>query len=316
MRPTRRSLLLPLAVALLAVLAATGYWLGPPQVPPDVTFGWAAARALWQGQNPYTVVPAVVGRAEFYYPLPAALLMLPVAWLPLPVAHVVFAALSGLAFALAARRLGAGVMAGGLSACFLGAVSGGQWSPLLLASAALPWAAVTWAAKPNVGLAYAMGFLTWRRLGWAVAVAVLSLAVWPGWPLAWRRVLAHPNHIAPILRPGGFLILLALLRWRDPACRVLGTMALVPSTVFPYEALPLFLVCRTRWQGYALAGLSWAVAFGQHLVMPKGGAELDAARGWPLLLCGLYLPALWLALRPLAWPRVRQLVGSGSVGGV
>jgi hypothetical protein len=101
------------------------------------------------------------------------------------------------------------------------------------------------------------------------------------------------------LRPGGFLLLLALLRWRDARARVLGTLALVPQLTVLYEALPVFLVCRSRQEGYALAALSWVVAFGQAWQLRGSGLPMETAAvvGWPWLLIGLYLPALALVLR-------------------
>jgi hypothetical protein len=110
--------------------------------------------------------------------------------------------------------------------------------------------------------------------------------------------------MAPILlRPGGVLLLLALIRWRLPEARLLAALACVPQTVGLYETLPLFLIPRTRWQGYALAGSSYVAAFGQVAAVPRlPGMTLDAvlADRWPFLFVCLYLPALVMVLLPRA----------------
>jgi hypothetical protein len=79
-----------------------------------------------------------------------------------------------------------------------------------------------------------------------------------------------------------------------------------------YETLPLFLIPRTRWQGYALAGLSYVAAFGQVAMVPRHpGMPLETmlADRWPFVLLCLYLPALVMVLLP----RPREApVGQGA----
>ena len=49
----------------------------------------------------------------------------------------------------------------------------------------------------------------------------LALVLFPSWPLDWLAAAAgSPYHLAPIQRPGGFLLLLGLLRWRAPEGRL------------------------------------------------------------------------------------------------
>lgn len=90
-------------------------------------------------------------------------------------------------------------------------------------------------------------------------------------------------------------------------------LALVPQTTNLNGALPLFLLCRNRWEGYLLAGLSFAVAFGQHLVAPLGPetVAVELAARWPVIFAGLWLPALGLVL--LA-ERGATRTGSGDRG--
>jgi hypothetical protein len=96
-------------------------------------------------------------------------------------------------------------------------------------------------------------------------------------------------------------LLLALLRWRTPEGRLVAALACVPQTVGFYETVPLFLVARTRYQGYLLAALSYVAAFSSVLVFPRApGMTLEAVldRRWPLLLLFSYIPALILLLAP------------------
>ena len=43
---------------------------------------------------------------------------------------------------------------------------------------------------------------------------------------------------------GGFLLLLALLRWQEPAARTLAALAFVPQTFSSYDSLLVFLVAK------------------------------------------------------------------------
>jgi hypothetical protein len=76
-------------------------------------------------------------------------------------------------------------------------------------------------------------------------------------------------------------------------------LACVPQTIGLYEALPLFLIPRTRWEGYGLAALTYVAAFAQALMVPRlDGMTLgETLEGrWPIILVSLYLPALVLVL--------------------
>ena len=83
-----------------------------------------------------------------------------------------------------------------------------------------------------------------------------------------------------------------------PEARLLAGLACIPQTVGLYEALPLFLIPRSRWQGYCMAGLSYVAAFGQLLLPRQDGVIWEAtnAARWPLFFCFLYVPALVILL--------------------
>ena len=88
---------------------------------------------------------------------------------------------------------------------------------------------------------------TWTAVASATAIGVLSLAAMPDWPLKWLDNLHSVlNHPPPILAPSGWVVALAVLRWRQTEARLLLAMASVPQLALFSDQLPLFLVCRTR----------------------------------------------------------------------
>ena len=105
---------------------------------------------------------------------------------------------------------------------------------------------------------------------------------------------------APVVLPGGAILLLGFLRWRTPEGRLIGTLALVPHGA--YDAVVLFLACRTLRQGLVLGALSWAGAFLSGWLWPHTPAGGMPHPGrWLVALGSLYLPALWLVLRNTSW---------------
>ncbi len=290
---------LALAGAILGALAALAHQLAPAQHPADVLQWWTAARALVHGQDPYAAVVALHLPWPLYYPLTAILPVMPLAGIPVALAHVVWSAFGGAMLGLAARGR-SGLAPALLSGSFFAAAFEGQWSPLLVAACVLPNLAFAWAAKPTVGLACLSGWPSGRAV-WVMACATTaSLFLFPAWPLLWWETIRGGTlSVLPLIRPGGFLLLLGFLRWRTPEGRLLGALALVPQTTVLYEALPVFLCARTRWEGYGLAVCSWVVGAIQQVQLGTDHTVTEqAVRGWPWLLVGLYLPALALVLRP------------------
>jgi hypothetical protein len=285
---------LPAAGAVLAVAAATVLLLAHPGDNPDSLVWWRAARDLLAGANPYHEVRGIW---PLYYPLPALLVVALLAWLPWPAFHLVTAGLGGLALGLAARARPA-LAPALLSAGFMSAASEALWEPFLLAGIALPWvAALTWPAKPSLGLVLWSAWPSRTVVLGGLAVAVVSLTVLPSWPRDWLQSLEGANHVPPVLRPFGWVLLLAWLRWRTPEGRLLGMLALVPHTVSIGAGLLLFAVCRSKWESYGLAVLSYGAALGvAALIEPTMSVPEAAVAGWPALLLGCYLPALGLVL--------------------
>lgn len=297
----RRHRVLVLAAGLISGFVCWLAYRVPPASTSDFELIWVGARALLSGADPYAVVPTTGTHYPLYYPLTAIVVGAPFAALPFPWARVVWAVSSGAAFAWAALRYGRGLPAALLSANFLNAIIQGQWSPLLVAAAVLP--ALSWllAAKPSIGAALFAAFPSRRAVIGGLALLAISFAVFPTWPARWADSFRVAVHMSPIRSPGGVILLLALIRWRQPEARLLAALACVPQIIGLYDTLPLFLIPRSRWQGYALAGLSYVAAFGQVAAVPRApGMPLEAvlAARWPFIFFCLYLPALVMVLLP------------------
>jgi hypothetical protein len=268
-----------------------------PGIGSDFDQCWIAARALLRGQDPYTAVIQAGWPWPLYYPLPAVLVAVPFTAVPMALARVAFAGLGAglLAYGITAR--GWWGLAALASSPLLDALTNVQWSPLLTAAALLPAAGWVLAAKPTIGLPLWSAFPRRASAIGALTLTGVSLLVLPHWPALWLAAGSTASHIRPpIMRPGGFLLLLALLRWRRPEARLLAALACVPHSPALYEALPLFLAASTGREMLMLALLSY-VPYGAILLLPAGLplAEWNAAR-WPVMLVLLYLPVLLLVL--------------------
>jgi hypothetical protein len=280
-----------------AAICWAAYRLPPPSTS-DLDPPLTAARALLAGRDPYATV-AEAQPYPLFYPLPAVILVAPLARLPTEWARVFWAGISGFAFALAAIRHGRGLPVALLSASFLNAIILNQWSPLLTAAAVFPLLGALAITKPSIGAAIVVAYPSRRAVIGAAVFLILSLIVLPRWPTEWIAALRRTNHVAPVLRPGGAFLLLALLRWRKPEARLLAGLACVPQTIGLYETLPLFLIPRTRKEAYLLAGLSYVAAFGSAMAFPRTAGmslEQNLAARWPLVFAVLYLPALVMVL--------------------
>jgi hypothetical protein len=290
------------AGGLMALLTYRAHGLAGP-MRSDFDFLWLGIRAFLEGENPYRAVSEARVHGPLYYPLPALVLFAPLGLVPAAVARIVFAALGSAALAYAAAGRPGGLFVSLISASAIIAGVGGQWSPLLTAGAAVPWLSALWVCKPGIGLALWCGYPSrWAVIGGMVLV-LASFVIMPTWLWEWRQVLGSPVHAPPLLRPGGFLLLAALLRWRRPEGRLLAALCCLPHVTTLYETLPLFLVSKNRHQAYLLLALTYVAAVLGAVIQP-GGKLLEQVVGrWPVLLVCLYLPALVMVmLRPNEWP--------------
>jgi len=289
--------------AIGAVVAGALCWVAyrlPPPSTSDFEQFWIGARALMQGADPYVAVPTTSStHYPLFYPLPAVLITLPLGALPFIPAISLWAAIGAAAFVVAALRYRRGLLPALLSACFLHAILLGQWSPLLTAAAVVPALSWVWVVKPSVGLALFLSYPHRRAVVGGLLLVGAAFLVRPSWVGDWLGALRTTNqYVAPIMKPGGVVLLLALIRWRRPEARLLAALACVPQTIGLYDALPLFLIPRNRWQGYCLVALSYVAAFGELLVPRQAGMSWvdTVSQRWPLYFCFLYLPALVIVL--------------------
>jgi hypothetical protein len=260
------------------------------------------SRSWLAGHDPYVGGFPIMRRTRvvdepLFYPLPALVVLAPFALLPLRFSMALFVGAS-------TTLLSWGILAKSperlpmlLGAGFIVATGLAQWTPLVTATLLLPalgWLAVV---KPNVGIASVAADPSRTRILGGAAFLLLSLAFQPAWPAEWRRnFAAMPPHPVPVLLPGGFLVLLALARWRRPEARLLAAMACVPQLMYFADQLPLWLVAKTRRESMLLSATSlvaWVLAL-QAFNRPGGMPPFQSDA---LVLLGIYAPALVMVLR-------------------
>ena len=315
---------------LLAALVAIGsgtyvyfYARANPDFVSDFDQVWAGAAAVLRGDNPYEVIGprrAFHWAWPLYYPMPALLTTLPLGLFPVVAARVVFASLSAGLFAYALTRDDFARWPAFLSVSFVVNVELVQWSSLMAAAAMMP--ALSWlaCAKPNIGVAIAAATPRIRTLVIMATVSALLVAisfiVLPSWFDQWlENVRAAPHFRAPVTRPGGFLLLLGLLRWRRPEARFFCALACTPLTPTFYDPVLLYVVTRTTREALTLSVGSVVLYFVIAISNPTPiisiwGEVLAKASIWVI-----YVPCLVMILRRpneggvppyLAWlPRLR-----------
>lgn len=300
--PPRRRLAVAL---LLGGLAAFVAWDHAAHVVAqrDFTQLWFAARAILNGQNPYGLIGPGLAYDWSYpllYPLTAAIVAVPVAPLPQAVANGVFAGVGAAAFAWALTRHGWGPLLGFFSGSMLVAMEVVQWSPLFAAALAFPALGVVLAAKPTIGAAIFAARPSRWAIGGGLVLSCLAFVADPGWVGHWVDAIhrSPTSHLTlPVQQPGGFLILLALLRWRRWEARLLVVLACVPQTMMPYETVPLFLIATAWHEALLLSALSWGA-----LVWLAGRVPTDdflrfVAASAPVMVWTIYFPCVVMVLR-------------------
>ena len=256
--------------ALLAALySGARHWANPTS-PSDFDQLWYASRAFLSGTDPYSVVgPGKLFEWSWpmYYSMPAILISVPLAWMPVAVARVVVATLTAGALGWAIGSKVRWLWPVLLSASFLIAVARTQWSPLMLASMWVPWFGFAVVAKPNLGLVTLAAHERRRDLMTVSALCALMIAlsflVRPDWLISWWAAIGDAPHVtAPVMRPWGFLLLMAVIRWRETDARVFLLMACVPHTPSLYDLLLLFFLCRSLTEALGLAALLHVLFWG------------------------------------------------------
>ena len=318
---TELRMIVAIGVALLAAAVVHGHALAQPAFTSDFDQLWGAARALRSGVDPYV---AVGPGAQFewkwplYYPLPAVLLVAPLTLVSALTARMLFSALSAGLFAFAITRDDWQRLPILLSISLFVSADLVQWPPLLAAAYFLPAVGVLAVAKPNFAVAIAAAARRPRDLrfvvGGAVVLVVASLLIRPGWVSTWLELVrAAPHFRAPVLRPFGFLLLAAGLRWRRPEARWLLALALIPQSPSFYDQLLLVVVCARWWETSLLALGTWVLFWYVSLHTPQPdyaawGRLVGNATVWTC-----FLPCLAIVLRrPNESPPPRRPAGAAS----
>jgi hypothetical protein len=264
------------------------------------------ARRALAGLSPYSLVALPGLEWPIYYPMPAIVLGLPLAALSIAWAHAVFSGIGAGLFTWAASADGDAKLFGLFTWPFVLTVSLGQWAPLLMASAFLPglgWLAI---AKPNIGAAIAGGYglgwtrgrTLWLNAAMAGVLMIASFALRPTWLGEWLSVIRQPTPhiITPLTVFGGPLLLLGLVRWREPDARFLAALACVPQTFSSYDAFLLFLVVRTRREALVLVAATTAMTAVVGVIGPAPTYAETVHRFASFRIAIVYLPALAIVL--------------------
>jgi hypothetical protein len=220
--------------------------------------------------------------------------------IPLQLARFIFDVLAGWAFVYALWKYrGLYAVLAVASGSYLFALWYGDTTPLMVAAALVPALGWLLAVKPNSSLALLVGRPTRKAFIGLAAFVALSLVVLPSWPGDWWRAIPvdFSAWMPPVLRPFGALLLVASLRWNLPEGRLLLATALLPQTALPYELVLLALIpANGREMAIYLAGTWIAVADAAGALQVIGGGGWTMT-GWPVTLCAVYFPMLFLVLR-------------------
>jgi hypothetical protein len=299
-RPTQSTrIVVAVAMGLLcgAVSLASAIATPPPGYQ-DFAFLWFGAKAILAGKSPYEAVVSLSGNPIFYFPLTTPLAILPFVSLPLVIAGPLYVTLTCGALAYVVTAYAWWPLLMFASGSMVVAVLEANFATILPLGLFVPWLGWLGVLKPNIGLGILAYRPSWKNTLVMAALGAASLAVRPTWPQEWINAALHsPFHFAPWRTAGGFILCLAVLRWRQPEARLLVMMSLLPSSPIAYEALPLFIIPRSRVEMLILAvGTNLAFA----LVTPfslQGEPAQYLARAQPAMVWLVYVPTLIMVLR-------------------
>jgi hypothetical protein len=283
-----------------------------PSVVTDIDQVWFAARALLDGRNPYELIGP--GRQfewpwQFYYPLPAAVMFMPLAVLPVECARFFMSAASSGLLAYFLVRQDVRWLVVFLSRAYMLNMWYSQWGMLLTCALFVPVLGAFFPAKPQIGAAMAAGLRDWRSARIAVIAALvptlISFILQPAWVASWLATLPSGTHLRPVISfPGAFVLLLAVLRWRRWEGRLLTVLAIVPQTVTVAGAAALLLTAKSFRALLVFSMLTYLPYFVVNFVpsirdqVLAAGVFVSATTAVGVTtLIGAYLPALWNVLR-------------------
>lgn len=298
-----RRFALATGVGLALAAYSVAFW-GPHRAQPsDLAQSVWAAELLWEGKNPYANIgPGLLYPQAYplFYPLPAAAAMLPLAGLPQIWIDALFVGFGAAVLFLVLSRNGLAnpQLLALASYPMLVTAQTSQWSPWVTAAALTPSLGWILACKPSLGAALWLAFPSRRSLLLAAGFTVVTIALWPWWVADWLAALPAARHMsAPLMRPWGFLLLLAFIKWRRPEARLLGVLAVLPQTPSLYDAVPLFLVVRTIEEGVALVVLTSVMGGIVGALPASTDYHTWMATNGEWMVYFLYLPCLVMVLR-------------------
>jgi hypothetical protein len=265
----------------------------------DFDLLYHSAVTLTDGTNPYRSTPVHL-KYPLFYPLPAVLVAVPFTALPITLARPAFDIAVGWIFAYALWRHANYTVLAVLSGAYIFAMRAGQTTPLVVAASLIPILGFLLTVKPNTGLACWIARPSRPAVIGGLVLVALTVVLVPSWPLDWwAAIQKQTGHIrSPILRPFGWVLLLAALRWRTSGGRLLLASAIIPQNTLPHELLTLVLIPSNAVEMAIFVVGSWiAVAFtsvGQEHATSLPGLVTEV---WPVLLLSVYLPALFMVLR-------------------
>jgi len=275
-----------LIAVLIAVGSGTFCWFLLARLNQDAAdFRWAihAAQRIVARQNPYDTPLE-------QYPLTAAVFALPFLKFSGAVAAGLFFGISSGLLAFGLTKEGYERLLIFLAYPYWAALLTAQWSPLIAASAFFAWLLPVTMAKPQIGLPVLLAHLSRRGLAACAVVAGLTLVWMPQWPVWWIGQMGYYEHFIPLLVVPGFLILLALIRYRDRDAQLLLLTALVPQRWF-FDAFILWLIPKKRREILFTFLFSWGAVIWRWYHIPHSFHEVGR---WAV--CFIYLPMLGLVL--------------------
>jgi hypothetical protein len=271
----------------------------------DFGVSWIGAKAILEGVDPYPLVGR--GRPFDYgwplvYPGTALVALLPFGLLTEKGAATIFVGVSTFLLAFGITRNGWYLLPIFATEAFTNSARLGQWNIILTAALFFPWLASLSVVKPQVGLPVLFGSRSIHSWAWAVLAGLFLLAVsfivLPNWFREWLPLVRELKHMdPPITRFGGFLILLALLKWKRPEARLLLLLACMPQTPAWYGALPLFTIPKNFTESILLAVVASVGGYLGAWLVPSGLSENEfySFLG-SLYVLTMFLPALILVL--------------------
>lgn len=271
---------------------------------------WHAARLMLAGENPYALIGpgnAVESAWPIFYPATTFVAAVPFTIIPsFHWASTTFVFVSAALLAWGATHDGWHRLPIFPSIAFLTSATLAQWSVIMTAAVFIPALGLIAAAKPQSAMPVIGSTTSARMYAFAVAGAVVlvaaSMLLLPTWPADWWRLLrTTENFVPPLVRWGGPLILVGLLRWRRPEAWLILIAACMPQTWPPYNGLMLMAVARTYREAAFLSlfsSVGWIVFawFAEGLTLEEERVIMSAVLNFVS-----YLPAVAVVLaRPNA----------------